>query len=136
MSIWGTWLSIEHPDDWIADLNAQGIDAGVIGDDTDERELGSPIVYQGSHVLPEPTDARGGSVDVAAISAHVRYWRENPDGDASDEPDDPPEPYLRLGVHEKDHGAVLGGDATVILTRPQVVALHATLTEWLARVPK
>lgn len=118
MSIWATWLMIEHPDQWIGELEAAGIQAGVIGDDSDERALGSPYVYEASHVLPEPDGERGGHIDVAALSRFVRYYREHPRG--KDEPDGV-EPWLRLGVN----------DATVILDASQVRALHATLAEWL-----
>jgi hypothetical protein len=123
MSVWGTWLTIEHPDDWIAALEAEGIRAGVIGDDSGERELGSPIIYQGSHVVPSDDDARGGSVGVAAINGWVT--RDGRD-DGPDE--DGVWPYLRLSVDERD---AEGG--TVILDRAQVTELAATLNEWIER---
>ncbi len=84
----------------------------------------APIIYQDSHVLPSLTDPRGGEVDLALIPPHVRYWRENPDGPVSSEPDidtSPPEPFLRFGVNE----------GTVILDRRAVQKIHETLTWWL-----
>lgn len=84
----------------------------------------APLVYQGSHILPEETDERGGYVDIAMISPHVRFWRDNPDAPTSWEPDidtAPAEPFLRFGVNE----------STVVLTRRNVEMVHASLTEWL-----
>lgn len=119
MSIFATWLLIEHPDDWIASLESDGINAGVIGDDTDERQLGSPYVYQGSHILPALTDPRGGWVEVAAIPDHItRDGRDDGHEGAHD--------WLRLTV-----GETLEDQGTVLLDRVQVGALRDTLSEWL-----
>jgi hypothetical protein len=128
LSIYGTWLSIEHPDQWMADMEKQGIKAGVIGDDTPQRELGSPWVYQGSHVLPQRSDPRGGSVDVAAIPAFIE--RDGQDGGGEGELKD----WLRLSVDADDstYGSG-GGYAVVVLDREQVIALHSTLGAWLIR---
>jgi hypothetical protein len=83
----------------------------------------APILYQGSHVLPSPSDKRGGYVDIAAIPAHVRYWREHPDG--RDEPTDgPPDPYLRFGVNGE----------TVILDVRNARTVYESLREWLDQV--
>lgn len=102
-----------EPDSW--EFSGRPCDCG---------QPGAPIVYKGSHVLPEETDERGGWVDIALIPPHVRYWRENPDAPTHTEPDTdthPPEPFLRWGVNND----------TVILTREQVKEIHAELTWWL-----
>lgn len=83
----------------------------------------APIIYQGSHVLPSLDDKRGGSVDIALIPAHIRYWRDNPDAPVETEPHEPPEPFLRFGVNGE----------TVILTRHNVRQISHTLSDWLAR---
>jgi hypothetical protein len=134
MSIYGTWLSIEHPDQWISDMEAHGIQAGVIGDDSDQRELGSPWVYQGSHVLPAVSDPRGGSVDVAAIPAFIsRDGRD--DGHEGTLKD-----WLRLSVDSlgsyteyEGKPYVPAGRSVVVLDRMQVRVLRDTLTMWLER---
>lgn len=83
----------------------------------------APLVYQGSHILPSDSDRRGGYVDIALIPAHVRYWREHPDAPVATEPEEPPEPFLRLGVNNE----------TVILTRRNVKQVADTLNGWLRR---
>ena len=82
----------------------------------------TPLVYHGSHVLPESKGERGGGVDLALLPAHVGYYRRYPNG-----PNETwgYEPYLRLGVTARTD------DATVILTAAQVRILHAALGEWL-----
>lgn len=133
MSIWASTLSIEDERQWIADLEEAGIKSGVIRDGEPEfDDLDAPIIYQGSHVLPEESDARGGSVDLAIIPPHVRFWRENPDTPVEDEPEGPPyEPFLRLSVDT--HKNSDGGEAhsTVVLTRRQAGRLRDELNEWL-----
>jgi hypothetical protein len=128
VSIYATWLSIEHPEQWMAALQAQGVNAGVIGDDSAERELGSPWVYQGSHVLPSADDRRGGSIDVAAIPDHI----------TRDGRDEGPHDWLRLSVDSEDSDTqhdgkpyVAGGRAVVVLDRRQVEELRDTLSAWL-----
>lgn len=87
-----------------------------------DDEPGGPLVYRGSHVLPEPSDDRAGWVDIALIPGHVRHWREHPDADLSTEPiDAPPDPYLRFGVN---------GEA-VVLEPHHVRQIVESLTEWL-----
>ena len=85
----------------------------------------APLVYQGSNILPEETDKRGGHVDLALIPAHIRFWRDNPDAPVHEEPDEPPAPFLRIGVNGE----------TVILTRHNVETIHGELSKWLGRVP-
>lgn len=138
MSIWASFLGIEDERQWVAGLKTSGINAGVVRDGGPEfDDLDAPIIYQGSHVLPEMSDARGGSVDLAYIPEHVRFWRENPDASVEDEPYDIPDPYLRLGVHAHDDTYHGGGDATVLLTVRQATRLRDSLSWWLkATQPK
>ena len=126
MSIYATWLSIEHPDQWVAELQAQGINAGVIGDDSHQREIGSPWVYQGSHILPAQDDPRGGSIDVAAIPNHITR-------DGRDDGSEGLHDWLRLSVLEDaaTERPRQKGHATVVLDRGQVELLRDTLTHWL-----
>lgn len=135
MSIYATWLTIEDERQWIASLEAAGVNAGVIRDGGPTPEdLDAPIVYQGSHVLPSDSDRRGGSVYVCAIPDHI----------TRDGHDDVPEltlkDWLRLGVSSEDSDTEYegkpyepGGDATVVLTRSQAERLRDTLTAWLDR---
>lgn len=133
MSIYGSFFGIEDEREWIADLEADGIKAGVIRDgDPAPDDLDAPFIYQGSHVLPEPGDPRGGSVGLASIQAFVRHYRENPD--SREEPYLPLEPYLRLDV--KQHKDTYGheddlGYATVLLTPEQAARLRDALSEWI-----
>lgn len=131
MSIWASTLTIEDERQWVAELQEAGIGAGVIRDgEPDFDDLDAPIIYKGSHVLPEEDHPRGGSVGLAIIPPHVRYWRENPNG--VEEPEGTPyEPFLRLDVQA--HGDTDGGpaDATVVLTRHQVERLRDALAEFL-----
>lgn len=128
MSIWAEIITIEDERQWRAALEAQGIKTGVIRDgEPDFDDLDAPIVYQGSHVLPDEAHVRGGSVGLALIPAHVRFWRDNPDANGEDEPDDgAPEPFLRLDVE--------GEDGTVVLTRRQATRLRDALNDWLGRL--
>lgn len=142
MSIYATWLSIEDARECAAEMEAAGINYGVIGPDgpvedlgeLDPEELDAPIVYEGSHVLPADDDRRGGSVEVAAIPDDIT--REGRD----DAPEGALKDWLRLSVDSLDsietyRGApyVEGGSATVVLTRNQVERLADTLTAWLGR---
>lgn len=124
MSIWASFFGIEDERLWIAGLESQGVKAGVIRDGAPSPEdLDAPLIYQGSHVLPEPDHPRGGWLDLAYIPPHVRYDREHPDGE--DEPDGPPtDPYLRLCLGDRE------GNATVILTLPQAQRLRDALVDF------
>jgi len=129
LSIYGTFFAIEDERQWMAGLEAQGIKAGVVRDgEPDPEDLDAPYVYQGSHVLPEPSDPRGGSVQLAHVAAHVRYYRENPDG--RDEPDRPLEPWVRLSIDEAA-GVESGGSVTVLLDVAQAGRLAAALRDWI-----
>ena len=132
LSIYASIFSIEDERQWIADMEKDGIKAGVIRDgDPEFDHLDAPIIYQGSHVMPDESDARGGSVGLAHIAAHVRFWRDNPDAAVDQEPDSGCEPYLRLDVqaHADTYGG--GGDATVVLTLRQARRLRDALSEHL-----
>ena len=83
----------------------------------DCQQPDTPLVYQGSHVLPADTEARGGTVDLALIPSHITR-----DGRDDQPEDEKPWPYLRLGVNEQ----------TVVLTVRNARQIHATLSEWLA----
>lgn len=77
----------------------------------------APLVYQGSHVLPdERTDPRSGWVDLALIPSHITR-----DGRDDKPEDDMPWPYLRFGVNGE----------TVILTRHHVEQIVRRLSWWL-----
>lgn len=89
----------------------------------------APIIYQGSHVNPSGTDPRGGFVMVCAIPdfCHPDAIRNRDDDHGK------PVNFLRLSVRE-DPATYRGnepGDATVVLTREQVVEMHDTLARWL-----
>jgi hypothetical protein len=81
----------------------------------------APLKYHGSHVFPQTHGDHGGDVGVAYIPAHVRYYRENPDGDRKKEPNHPVEPYLRLNVNQE----------VVVLTREQTKLLFDSLIWFL-----
>jgi len=83
----------------------------------------APMVYMGSHVLPSPSDTRGGWVDIASIAGFIT--RDGRDGGGEHLDYDTPWPYLRFGVNE----------ATVVLTEENVRQIADTLNEWLA-LPK
>ena len=87
----------------------------------------APLIYQGSHVSPDETDARGGFVYVCAIPNHC-----HPDSRMGSDEGKPVE-FLRLSVREDraTYGESMIGDATVVLERAQVKKLHETLTQWL-----
>jgi hypothetical protein len=132
VSVYSTWLNFEHPDQIAADLAEAGITYGVIGDDTPEREIGSPYVYLGSHIRPTADLPRGGSLEVGAVPNHCHPdadWGVTDTGDEKWRVE-----FLRIGVHEDpatyrhedNHG-----DATVVLDRRQVQKLRNCLTRWL-----
>lgn len=155
MSIFATWMHIEDERQTQEFYKEQGIDYGVITEegeledlnDLPEEMLDAPIVYQGSHVLPDYKDRRGGSVEVASIPNHITR-DDHPYGKEGQ-----PKPFMRLGVHSEDSDTrgydyegkgkdfkmiknpnkpyVEGGSATVILTKEQVLRLRDTFNEWL-----
>jgi len=117
MSIFASFFSIEDERQWMADLEASGIKAGVIRDgEPTPEDLDAPIIYQGSHVLPKDDDPRGGSVGLALIPSHITR-----DGRDDKTEDEAPWPWLRLDVNHE----------TVILTLEQAKRLRAALGEWV-----
>lgn len=95
----------------------------LILDDT-WGEHQSPLVYRRSHVLPHPSDKRGGSLETAHIPGFI----------TRDGRDDQPEdervwPFMRVSLTGE------GGEPdTVVLDADQVRALRDDLDEWLRRV--
>lgn len=78
----------------------------------------SPILYQGSHVLPSNKDKRGGDLGFASIPPHIpRNGKDN---------GRKPHPWLRFHLDG-------GFQNSLILTRAQVLKLRDALTEWLER---
>lgn len=76
----------------------------------------APIAYQGSHVLPDEDDQRGGYVGLALVPSHIT--RDGRD----DQPDDgQPYPFVRLSVGQED----------AVLDEQQAAAMHQALGEWL-----
>jgi hypothetical protein len=126
VSIYATWLTIQHPNDWLAEMQGRGIEAGLIGDASEECELGSPWVYQGSQILPAETDPRGGLVMVSGIPNHITR-------DGRDDGHEGLHDWLRLDVAERRTSESWQNSACVLLNRPQVEALSQTLSEWLTR---
>lgn len=91
-----------------------------LGDFEDDKTVGAPWIYQGSHILPADDDPRGGSIGLAVIPSHI----------TRDGRDDQPEngrrwPWLRLSLD------VPGDDPTVILNPDQVRHLRDQLDTWL-----
>jgi len=124
VSIFASFFSIEDERQWVAELKASGIDAGVIRDgEPAPEDLDAPIIYKGSHVLPSDDDPRGGSVHLALIPSHITR-----DGRDDKPEDEQPWPWLRLDVQEDGPD---GDQATVILTLEQAKRLRAALGEWV-----
>lgn len=93
----------------------------LVGTECTCKLRGAPLVYQRSHVLPEMDHPRGGSVDLALIPGHVRWYRDHPGQINEMEDDLPPEPFLRFGVNGE----------TVVLDRLGVERVFLTLADWL-----
>lgn len=78
----------------------------------------SPLLYQGSHVLPSKRDKRGGCLMLAAIPNHItRDGRDNG-------PQDGWYPWMRVSMFEANSDSL-------ILTRKQVEKLRDSLSQWL-----
>jgi hypothetical protein len=136
MSVWCTILDLEHPDQTAAELAADGIRYHVIGDDSEQRKLGSPYVYQGSHVVPTSTCARGGSVDLAQVPnfLHPNADRDLPGKAVYEDDMRFPVEFMRLSVDQDP--ATYGhedslGQATVVLDRRHVTVIRDAMTRWL-----
>ena len=96
----------------------------------DEDELGAPVRYDGSHVVPGESSARCGWLEVGVVPNHVLARRAGVTGEAPEDLAAFKAPFLRLGV-----GATglleEGPQATVVLDQAQVRALADALTAWL-----
>ena len=136
MSVYATWLGFaddEHEDDCAKWIPATGDDPFVaiysdgrrltLADETACTCRCGPIFYQGSHILPTNDDERRGVVHMCAIPAFVPYNRSGED--YPDDIEDKVLPWLRLSVNQE----------SVVLDHSQVLALQATMTTWLERVP-
>lgn len=75
------------------------------------HQVEDPIIYDGSHIMPDQDSPRGGAVDVATVPYYL----------------DPPMRVVRLSVSENT-----GPHATVLLDVDQVRELRDALTAWLA----
>lgn len=138
MSIYATWLSLdEHHEEGCAVWVETSPSCFEFGEEPCDCGLpNAPLVYQGSHVLPDEKDRRGGSLDVAAIPSFIKR-------DGRDQGENQLWDWLRISVGSEDsdtmhEGApyIQGGYATVVLNRPLVEALHETLGIWLEREPE
>lgn len=93
----------------------------------------APMIYRGSHVLPNPDDPRGGSLDLGYIPGFItrdgRHRLAEPDPECDDEG---VWPWLRVSLRPTDD-AWADGEDTVVLDRDQVAALRDDLTDWLLR---
>lgn len=90
-----------------------------LGDADDDESLGAPWVYQGSHILPDEDDPRGGAIHLADIPSHIT--RDGRD----DQPEDGrPWPWLRLSLD------TVTADPTVLLNPAQARHHAAQLTAW------
>ena len=119
MSIYCTLLMLDrmHKDDCSYWVETEPGVFGVSGKPCNCGTPRSPLIYQGSHVLPSNSDQREGYVEIAGIPNHVtRDGRDDaPEGSLKD--------WLRLAVNREQ----------VVLTRPLVTEVRDTLTEWLDR---
>lgn len=121
MSIYGTLLSFddEHPDEcgiWVEATDGSYNDAGTCTCGRPD----SPLIYQGSHVLPSDTDPRGGNLEFAEIGGWItRDARDNGPNE------DKPWPYLRFSAGPAPD--------SIVLTRDQVVQVYEGLGYWLER---
>ncbi|GGS41361.1 hypothetical protein F2B00_22200 [Streptomyces parvus] len=83
-----------------------------------EAPCGPPWIYQGSHILPDEEDPRGGEIGLALIPSHIT--RDGRD----DQPDDmKPWPWLRIHI-------TMTGDPTAIINPAQARRLAAQLIDW------
>lgn len=120
MSIYTTLLSLDDSNHDDACAVWVQIEPGVFGRSGKPCDCGqpdTPLVYQGSHVLPADTDPRGGYIEFASIPGFItRDGRDDgPDDEAT------PWPYLRFST----------SDGGVVLTRDQAKQIHETLGLWL-----
>jgi hypothetical protein len=80
----------------------------------------SPILYQGSHVLPSDKDKRGGDIGFASIPPHItRNGKDNRTKEHL-------HPWLRFHLND-------GFQDSLVLTRKQVIAMRDALNDWIER---
>lgn len=84
----------------------------------DEEPCGPPWIYQGSHILPDEDDPRGGTVGLALVPSHITR-----DGRDDAPEDGRPWPWLRLSIDGSD-------EPTVLLNPAQARHLAQQLTDW------
>ena len=85
----------------------------------DEAPCGPPWVYQGSHILPDEDDPRGGSIGLALIPGHIT--RDGRD----DQPDDAvPWPWLRVSIDTP------GNEPVGLVNPAQARYLAGCLIDW------
>lgn len=91
------------------------------------EKVGSPWVYQRSHVTPKARGERGGVVELAYIAHHIPTPKENAATADYVERDygDPAHPWLRVGVNSHREYP------TVVLSVDQVRVLRDQLSKWL-----
>ena len=88
--------------------------ASIPGIDTD-APCGPPWLYQGSHILPDDDDPRGGVISLALIPSHITPTL------LDDQPEDgPPWPWLRVSTDAPD----------ALINPAQARHLAEQLTDW------
>ncbi len=100
-----------------------------------------PLVYEASHILPDPSGPRAGFVSLDEISAFVSDGDRRlcpPEAECDkplDQCCDRVWPYLRLWVWDgrQSGGEGLFTGCPVLLDRDQVEQVHAYLGRWLER---
>lgn len=98
----------------------------------DPEDHPQPYVYAGSHILPAPTDPRGGSIDLGYVPGFIE--REGRDDGPDD--DEGVWPWLRVSLRAEPGQRMreLGyPEDTLILHRDQVERLRDDLSMWLLR---
>ena len=132
MGVYATILFLQHPDEFDRSMERAGVRLTGTREalDPEGKDLGSPWVYRGSHVIPDADDERRGLVELGEIPAFVEDARR---GVAEEDHREGDLPWLRLSVQT---GTLRGeGDeATVVLDRVQVAELRDAINGWLSRV--
>lgn len=133
MSVYRTIWSLQHPDEFneaLADAGGRVVVVQAEEGASEERVLGSPWVYEGSHVIPDAGDERRGSVELGAVPAFVEDARRGVPEEDHREGD---LPWLRLSVRTHPRAGE-GDEATVVLDEAQAAALRDAIDGWLSRV--
>ncbi|MFD9564395.1 hypothetical protein [Streptomyces sp. NPDC059994] len=90
-----------------------------LGGDGDPEDLGAPWIYQGSHILPDEDDRRGGVIGLALIPSHITR-----DGRDDQPNDDTPWPWLRLHIDSRSD------DPAVVINPAQARRIGQQLVAW------